>query len=66
MTRRPGFTVQHCPDENSRDVYNSSYWAVYDVTNRDGAPTITKVQSGGSVLYQIFGSRGHQQYSFVW
>jgi len=66
VVRQPGFNPLYCPDANSRDVYNSSYWAVYDVTSKDGEPTITKVQSGGSVLYQLFGSKGHQQYSFVW
>lgn len=64
--RKPGIPANHCPDDNTKDVYNSSYWAFYDVETRDGEATISKVQFGSSLLYQLFGSKGHRQYSFAW
>jgi hypothetical protein len=62
--RQPGRTAQYCPDDASRDVYNTTGWAVYRTGVKDGEPVIQSIMSGGGVVYSIFGAKGHTQYSF--
>lgn len=63
--RQPGRQAQYCPDDNSRDVYNSTGWGVYKSGVRNGEPVMEYVMTGGGIVYSIFGSKGHTQYSFA-
>lgn len=63
--RQPGRTAQYCPDDNSRDVYNSTAWGIYKTGVRDGENVLESVMSGGGIVFGIFGNKGHKQYSYA-
>lgn len=63
--RKPGTNAQYCPDENSRDVFNSTSYAVYYVENFEGEPTLKTVTAGSGIVYKLFGAKGHSQYSWA-
>jgi len=63
--RKPGVTVQYCPDDNSRDVLNSSAFAVYDLAIESGSLVAKRISAGSTLVYNIFGVDGHTQYSFA-
>lgn len=63
--RQPGRYAHHCPDDNTRDVYNSTTWGVYKTGVRNGEPVIESVMNGGGIVYAVFGAKGHKQYSYA-
>jgi hypothetical protein len=63
--RSPGTTAKSCVDEDTRDVYNSTGYGHYVVSNFNGEVTLTTVKSGGFLQYAIFGSHGHTQFSWT-
>lgn len=63
--RQPGRTAEYCPDDSTKNVFNSTGWGVYKSGVRDGAPTMEYVMTGGGIVYSIFGAKGHTQYSYA-
>lgn len=62
--RKPGVSVHYCPDDNSRDVLNSTGFAVYDLEVQGGNLVAKQIKVGSTVIYNIFGVDGHTQFSF--
>jgi hypothetical protein len=65
QNRIPQVSYHYCPDDNSRDVYNSSGFGVYDLELTGDNLVAKKIMAASSVSYQIFSAKGHQQYTFA-
>jgi len=63
--RRPGVSVTHCPDDNTRDVLNSTAFAVYDLEIQGGNLVAKTIKVGSTIIYNVFGVEGHTQHSFT-
>ncbi|XP_021958023.1 vitellogenin-like isoform X2 [Folsomia candida] len=63
--RKPGVSIQLCADDNSRDVLNSTGFAVYDLEIQSGSLVAKNIKVGSTVIYNIFGVDGHTQHSFT-
>jgi len=65
QVRKPGINVHYCPTDNSRDVHNSTSYAVYELEPFNGEVTLKRVTAGSGIMYNLFGSKGHKQYSWA-
>lgn len=65
QVRQPAVASHYCPDENSRDTYNSTSYAVYELEPFNGVVALKRVTAGSGVIYNLFGSKGHKQYSWA-
>jgi hypothetical protein len=63
--RKPGVSIQYCPDDNSRDVLNSTAFAVYELEIQSGNLVAKHIKVGSTVIYNVFGVDGHTQFSFT-
>jgi len=63
--RKPGIEYQYCPDENSRNIFNSTSYGVYDLEQFNGELALKRVTAGSGIIYKLFGSKGHTQYSWA-
>jgi hypothetical protein len=61
--RKPGVSIQYCPDDNSRDVLNSTGYGVYDLEIQSGNLVAKNIRVGSTLIYNIFGVDGHTQHS---
>jgi hypothetical protein len=63
--RKPGVSIQHCADDNSRDVLNSTAFAVYDLEIVGGSLVAKNIKVGSTIIYNVFGVEGITQHSFT-
>jgi hypothetical protein len=63
--RKPGGALTYCPDDNSRDVLNSTGFAVYDLEIQAGNLVAKNINVGSTIIYNVFGVDGHTQHSFT-
>lgn len=63
--RKPGVSVEYCPDDNSRDVLNSTGFGVYDLEIDSGSLVAKNIKVGSFLVYNIFGVDGHTQHSYT-
>jgi hypothetical protein len=63
--RKPGVSIQLCADDNSRDVLNSTGFAVYDLEIQSGSLVAKNIKVGSTVIYNVFGVDGHTAHSFT-
>jgi hypothetical protein len=64
QSRVPGASYHYCPDDNSRDTFNASGHALYDLSEKDGHVVVNRIVSGSSVTYFLFSTNGLQQVSY--
>lgn len=63
--RKPGVSIQYCADDNSRDVLNSTAFAVYELEIQSGNLVAKEIKVGSTIIYNVFGVEGHTQHSFT-
>jgi hypothetical protein len=62
--RKPGIHSYKCQDDTTRNVLNSSSYANYDLENFNGELALKRVSAGSSLIFQAFGNKGHNQFSW--